>query len=363
MNILKHTKNNKIKCNIIIGLSDLTFRFPNVIEPWTSLMYATLHEKDVELRLTAVKILSNLILNEMIRVKGQISDLAMCIVDPVPEIRVITEQFFKEIAHKSNILYNVLPDIISRLSDPTLELEERKYQTIMQHIIGLINKDKQIESLVEKLCLRFRVTVEQRQWRDIAFCLSLLSYNEKTIKKLSENIDCFKDKVQYDEIHASFKTIISNTSKLAKPELKAAVSDFEARIDECLAIREEGGANPGAASDIEGGGAAAGPSSSAAPATGKTNRGKTAGNTGSKGRKPAASASAKGGGRRGRTARIQSSSDEDSGSGEENLPPAASSRAAARARQNKKITKVVESDNSDLETMPARKAKRIQVQN
>ncbi|KAL1380388.1 hypothetical protein pipiens_014240 [Culex pipiens pipiens] len=361
MNILKHTKNNQIKCNIIIGLSDLTFRFPNVIEPWTSLMYATLHEKNVELRLTAVKMLSNLILHEMIRVKGQISDLAMCIVDPVPEIRTITEQFFKEIAHKSNILYNVLPDIISRLSDPALELEEQKYHIIMQHIIGLINKDKQIESLVEKLCLRFRVTVEQRQWRDIAFCLSLLSYNEKTIKKLGENMGCFKDKVQYDEIYASFKTIISNTSKLAKPELKAAVSEFEARIEECLAIREEGaaGANAGATSDTEG--RPASPPASAA--RGKTNRGK-AGTTGGKSRKAPQSAAKAG--RRGRAAaRVQSSSDEDSDSSEENLPPAASSRAAARARQNKKITKVVESENSDLETMPAKrsKAKRIQVQN
>uniref|UniRef100_A0A182T3Q7 Condensin complex subunit 1 C-terminal domain-containing protein n=1 Tax=Anopheles maculatus TaxID=74869 RepID=A0A182T3Q7_9DIPT len=220
MNIFKHTRNTNIKCNIVIGLSDFTFRFPNVIEPWTKHMYATLHEENVELRMTAVKMLSHLILHEMIRVKGQISDLALCIVDPVKEIRTITEQFFKEIANKSNILYNVLPDIISRLSDPKLELEEEKYHIIMRYIIGLINKDKQIESLVEKLCLRFRVTKEVRQWRDIAFCLSLLSYNEKTIKKLSENIGCFKDKVQHEEIYQAFRTIISNTSKLAKPELK-----------------------------------------------------------------------------------------------------------------------------------------------
>lgn len=220
MNIFKHTKNTNIKCNIMIGLSDFTFRFPNVIEPWTKHMYSTLYEQDVELRMTAVKMLSHLILHEMIRVKGQISDLALCIVDPVKDIRTITEQFFKEIANKSNILYNVLPDIISRLSDPNLDLEEEKYHIIMRYIIGLINKDKQIESLVEKLCLRFRVTKEVRQWRDIAFCLSLLSYNEKTIKKLSENIGCFKDKVQHEEIYQSFRTIISNTNKLAKVELK-----------------------------------------------------------------------------------------------------------------------------------------------
>lgn len=345
MNILQHTKHNQIKCNIVIGLSDLTFRFPNVIEPWTSHMYATLHEKNVELRLTAVKMLSNLILHEMIRVKGQISDLAMCIVDSVADIRTITEQFFKEIANKSNILYNVLPDIISRLSDPSLELEEEKYHIIMQHIIGLINKDKQIESLVEKLCLRFRVTSEQRQWRDIAYCLSLLSYNEKTIKKLSENIGCFKDKVQYDEIHSSFKIIIANTSKMAKPELKAVVSEFESRLEECLTIREEGAGRTGEGTGEDEGTSSSAPSQAAPAASGSRggNRGRP-GKTGPKSAVKSKTAAVKG--RRGRQAK-RSSSESGSDSEEENLPPAASARAAARARQNKKITKIIESDSSD----------------
>lgn len=222
MNVFDHTKNIKIKCNIIIGMSDFTFRFPNVIEPWSAHLYSTLHESDTELRLTTVKILAHLIAHEMILVKGQISDLALCIVDEHDEIRTITGQFFKEIANKSNILYNALPDIISRLSDPNLNLEEGKYQIIMRNIIGLIQKDRQVEGLVEKLCFRFKVTVIERQWRDIAFCLSLLSYNEKTIKKLIENVKHFRDKVQVQEVYDAFRTIISNTNKLAKPELKVS---------------------------------------------------------------------------------------------------------------------------------------------
>lgn len=243
MGILNATKNITMKCNIVIGLSDLTFRFPNVIEPWTSHLYSTLHEENDELRLTAVKMLSHLILHEMIRVKGQISDLALCIVDPNDEIKGITQQFFKEIAHKSNILYNVLPDIISRLSSVNMQLEEEKYRIIMKYIIGLIQKDRQVESLVEKLCLRFHVTHDERQWRDIAYCLSLLNYTEKTIKKLTDNIQFFKDKVQVDEVYDCFKIIISNTSKLAKPELKAIIQDFETKLQECLSVNENGAEN------------------------------------------------------------------------------------------------------------------------
>uniref|UniRef100_A0A182JZF4 Condensin complex subunit 1 n=1 Tax=Anopheles christyi TaxID=43041 RepID=A0A182JZF4_9DIPT len=371
MNIFKHTKNTNIKCNIMIGLSDFTFRFPNVIAPWTKHMYSTLHEQDVELRMTAVKMLSHLILHEMIRVKGQISDLALCIVDPVKEIRTITEQFFKEIANKSNILYNVLPDIISRLSDPKLNLEEEKYHIIMRYIISLINKDKQIESLVEKLCLRFRVTKEVRQWRDIAFCLSLLSYNEKTIKKLSENIGCFKDKVQHEEIYQAFRTIISNTNKLAKAELKQAVGEFETRLKECLEVSDKtadaGAGNHTAGSSDEAGSDIASTSNKSSRMAARRGRAATV----ERGAKPAAAgrankATKKGGnskpaGRRSKPAAKQVSSEEESDSEEENLPPATSSRAAARARQNMKITKVIESDNSDDEEeeveMPPKRGK------
>uniref|UniRef100_A0A182QXQ5 Condensin complex subunit 1 n=1 Tax=Anopheles farauti TaxID=69004 RepID=A0A182QXQ5_9DIPT len=349
MNIFKHTRNTHIKCNIMIGLSDFTFRFPNVIEPWTKHMYATLHEQDVELRMTAVKMLSHLILHEMIRVKGQISDLAICIVDPVREIRTITEQFFKEIANKSNILYNVLPDIISRLSDSKLQLEEEKYHIIMRYIIGLINKDKQIESLVEKLCLRFRVTTEVRQWRDIAFCLSLLSYNEKTIKKLAENIGCFKDKVQHEEIYQAFRTIISNTNKLAKVELKTAVAEFETRLNECLEVRDET-ADAAAAerTDEDEVASTSTRASSAAPtgAKGRTNKKAPPPTSSKKDTARGRGRATAGGGRRGNK---YASSDGESDSEEENLPPAVSARAAARARQNMKITKVIESDNSGNE--------------
>lgn len=246
MNILQLTTNIKIKCNIIIGLTDFTFRFPNIIEPWTNHFYAALYEKNDEVRLTAVKMLSHLIMHEMIRVKGQISDLVLCIVDENAEIKQMTQQFFKEIATKSNILYNVLPDIISRLSDPESKITEERYHTIMQFIMDLVKKDRQVESLVEKLCLRFRCTTEERQWRDIAFCLSLLTYTEKTIKKLIDSIRDFKDKVQVDEVMDYFKQIINQTSKTAKPELKALLTDFELRLNDCLAIKDnvEGDDNP-----------------------------------------------------------------------------------------------------------------------
>ena len=36
-----------VRCNLVVALGDLAFRFPNVLEPWTAFMYAPLGDPDL----------------------------------------------------------------------------------------------------------------------------------------------------------------------------------------------------------------------------------------------------------------------------------------------------------------------------
>lgn len=129
---------------------------------------------------------------------------------------------------------------------------------------------------------------------------------------------------------------------------QAAIAEFESRLDECLAIREEGaiGLGGGDNASEESGSPKATQAmvagSSRGGNRGKAGSSKTVPKSAAKGKAPAG-----GRGRRGGRQK-PSSSESDSDSEEENMPPAASARAAARARQNKhkKITKVIESESS-----------------
>ena len=60
----------------------------------------------------------------------------------------------------------------------------------------------------------------ERQWRDLAFCLSMLSYNERGIRKLQENFACFHDKLAEEDVYQSFLAIVGKSKKFAKPEVK-----------------------------------------------------------------------------------------------------------------------------------------------
>lgn len=97
----------------------------------------------------------------------------------------------------------------------------RKQQKLKQ------NKTKQKDQiLLEVSFFFFSVPIllcsfrTERQWRDLAFCLSMLSYNERGIRKLQENFACFHDKLAEEDVYQSFLAIVGKSKKFAKPEVK-----------------------------------------------------------------------------------------------------------------------------------------------
>ena len=63
---------------------------------------------------------------------------------------------------------------------------------------------------MEKLCQRFRLSDDPRQWRDIAFCLSLLPFkSERSVKKLIEGLPFYQDKLHEETVFARFSEILT----------------------------------------------------------------------------------------------------------------------------------------------------------
>ncbi|RWS10767.1 condensin complex subunit 1-like isoform X3 [Dinothrombium tinctorium] len=233
--ILEKSPEPLIRANAMIAIGDLCIRYPNILDPWTSQLYSPLRDRDVTVRTNALKVISRLILSDMVKVKGQISEMAVLMVDDNPNLSSMAKLFFTELGKKQNAIYNVLPDIISHLSDTEIGIEENNFRSIMKYLFDLIEKDRQTLCLVEKLCQRFRMTINERQWRDLAFCLSLLNYSERSITKLYENMICFADKLSIDAVYDCFVAIINASRKMPniKNETKQILDEFEQKVNEC----------------------------------------------------------------------------------------------------------------------------------
>uniref|UniRef100_A0AAR2M0W1 Condensin complex subunit 1 n=1 Tax=Pygocentrus nattereri TaxID=42514 RepID=A0AAR2M0W1_PYGNA len=209
-----------VRANTIIALGDLTVRFPNILEPWTPNLYARLCDENASVRLTAITVLTQLVLKDVMKVKGQVSEVAVLLLDPEPHITSLALNFFNELSAKDNAIYNLLPDIISRLSDPERGMKEEDFNTIMKQLFSYITKERQTESLVEKLCQRFRTAKTERQWADLAVSLSLLSMCERGFKKLQECWDCYSDKLAEDAVYQPLLSIMAKLRRRAKPQFK-----------------------------------------------------------------------------------------------------------------------------------------------
>ncbi|XP_010246866.1 PREDICTED: condensin complex subunit 1 isoform X2 [Nelumbo nucifera] len=228
--VVESAPSETVRSNCTIALGDLAVRFPNLLEPWTENMYARLRDPSIPVRKNAVLVLSHLILNDMMKVKGYINEMAMRLEDEDERISSLAKLFFHELSKKgSNPIYNLLPDILGRLSNQNLKKED--FCNIMQFLIGSIKKDKQMESLVEKLCNRFSGVTDVKQWEDISYCLSQLTFTEKGVKKLMESFKTYEHILSEDSVMEHFKNIIAKGKKFAKPELKSCIEEFEDKLN------------------------------------------------------------------------------------------------------------------------------------
>jgi condensin complex subunit 1 len=81
--------------------------------------------------------------------------------------------------------------------------------------------------------MRFKFSNTERQWRDIGFCLSLLTFGtEKSVKKLIEAFPLYQDKLYEKDLYKSINGILTKCAKGGgKSDMKTISDDFREIVD------------------------------------------------------------------------------------------------------------------------------------
>ena len=211
-------------------------------------------------------VLSHLILNDMMKVKGYISDLTVCMEDADEVVASQARLFVHELSKRTgNPIYNLLPDIISRLSAAD-DLAPDAFQRIMRMLISYVDKEKFQEGLLSKLCSRLGAAESTPQRRNLAFCISLLQVTEKMLLRLSDQFQSYKSALLDSQVQQHMLSLVLRGKKLSKPEAKELAATLEkqitAKAEDALCVtaadgEEETGADEAAEGEAEaaGGGA------------------------------------------------------------------------------------------------------------
>ncbi|KAI5475738.1 hypothetical protein MNV49_000900 [Pseudohyphozyma bogoriensis] len=231
--IFETTTEDAVRSNIVIALGDIAVCFSTIMDENSDRLYAGLHDKNITVKKNTLMVLTHLILNGMIKVKGQLGEMAKCLEDEDKRISDLAHLFFTELSTKEKAIYNNLPDIISHLSSGTAPVDEETFAKSMKFIFTFIDKKREAEAIVEKLCQRFQMATEPRQWRDIAFCLSLLPFNsEIAVKKLVEALPLYQDKLHEETVFKRFQEILNKAKNNKVTKDESVLKEFEDALEE-----------------------------------------------------------------------------------------------------------------------------------
>ena len=219
---LRDESDKGTRAALMVALGDLAFRFPNAVEPWTEHLYGvrewgnSLHDPDSGVRQHAITVLAHLVLNDMMKVKGHIAEMARCLEDPDPRVAAVAKLLFAELSRKhGNPIYNLLPDLLSRLSGDAATSPEA-FRAIMTRLLGFIDKDRQTEALADKFVHRFAeaaLAPTPKPARDVAFCISALALSDRAFKKFMDAWKLYEPALYDREVFAHLDAVVAKAKK------------------------------------------------------------------------------------------------------------------------------------------------------
>ena len=212
--LLNKDINPSLKLNVIAGFGDLVNRFPNVLQKYIYKFYYCLHDKETQVCRYAMTVISHLVLNDMLKIKGEIVDICMLLESEDGKLKDLVNLFFYELNQKGNsIIYNIIPKALVRLSTEFKNIDYVKFQEVMKTLLKYVSKDKHTEGLIDKLFAKLKNSQDKIEWRNTTFCLSQLNYTDKNFDKFEDLYTNLKDKIEDDIVDENMNIIFNKFKK------------------------------------------------------------------------------------------------------------------------------------------------------
>lgn len=110
LRMLETSRAPNIRSNIVIALGDIAVCFSTLIDENSDRLYKGLSDRDLTVKKNTLMVLTHLILNGMVKVKGQLGEMAKCLEDEDRRVSDLAKLFFTELSTKDNAIYNNIQD-------------------------------------------------------------------------------------------------------------------------------------------------------------------------------------------------------------------------------------------------------------
>ncbi|KFD69582.1 hypothetical protein M514_01947 [Trichuris suis] len=229
-NLLENSANANLRISIVQLLPDLCVRFPNELGPWIEKLFARLFDDNIQVRIACVSSVSHLILQDRIKPRIFIADMAICCMDDNPDVANMAKAFFRQYAEKEPI-YSAITFIVERFSEDGSTVDLEKFKSIMTWLFSLVCRDFQLERLVERFCQLFSGIQSLKHLEYLSCSLTLLKYNDKMVRKLLENMRSYQSKLGEKTVYENFVKLATVAAKGGSAETKLKLKNWKDELD------------------------------------------------------------------------------------------------------------------------------------
>ncbi len=146
-----------LKLNVCVAFGDFINRFPNILQKQVNKFFNCLHSKSAQVARYSMTVISHLVLNDMLKLKGEVVDICLLLESEDSKLKDLINLFFYELNQKgNNAIYNVIPKALAKLSHEYKHLEYGRFQNIVKILLKYVEKDKHTEGLIEKLFFKMK---------------------------------------------------------------------------------------------------------------------------------------------------------------------------------------------------------------
>ncbi|CAD5121760.1 DgyrCDS10237 [Dimorphilus gyrociliatus] len=220
----------------IVSVGDMMFNHISEVNEWNAKLYDQLSDKDPRIRKATLAVLCRCFEYGIIKIKGNhLGQVALCLVDK--ERRIVDEarNLFKIYAKRQEIIYNAIQNVVTYLVSSTSEsrCDEDDFKKIIDYLIQFLTKVSEHESFGEKLCAKMKTAVDERQWRQLAYCFTKIMPTPKVVNTLNRKIADIADKLSEPFVRESLRSLISTAKKMNKGN-EPEIAELEDKIRRVL---------------------------------------------------------------------------------------------------------------------------------
>ncbi|CAJ0964078.1 unnamed protein product, partial [Mesorhabditis belari] len=241
--LMTASQNPMIRENLLIAMVDIYEFVPISFDNYQAELFNMCRDVNACVRETALLVLLHVTADGLVQNRSGVADIARCFVDPVEDIQIMAKMFFAELSTKKNMIFNAMPDFLSRLTRNNNQVSFEDFKKIMTPLLEYLEA-LESEDLVLRVLQRIESIDSESLIKNeqlplyLIWVLNMVAKNEKSFSKIRDHRKAIERHLHVEGVWELFSATIEKLRKIQSSNAHFT-DDLERLYEEMTKIYEK----------------------------------------------------------------------------------------------------------------------------